>query len=112
MEQPGVLGTFLPLLIFFLIFYLLVIRPQSKQAKAHALMISELKKGDKIVSTGGLKCTVINPGDDFITVKLNDDVIVELARASVARKIEKFDAVSKDDAKEKSSKKEEKIKNA
>ncbi|NLK66204.1 MAG: preprotein translocase subunit YajC [Campylobacteraceae bacterium] len=105
MEQPGVLGTFLPLIVFFLIFYFLVIRPQTKQAKAHALMISELKKGDKIVTSGGFKCTVVNPKDDFITVKLNDDVIVELARMNVARKIEKFDDVNED-------KKEEKTKNA
>lgn len=68
-------------------------------------MISELKKGDKIVTSGGFKCTVVNPKDDFITVKLNDDVIVELARMNVARKIEKFDDVNED-------KKEEKTKNA
>lgn len=75
-------------------------------------MLSELKKGDKIVSTGGLKCTVVNPKDDFITVKLNDDVIVELSRVNVARKIDKFDENQESKKIEKNSKKEENNKNA
>lgn len=51
-------------------------------------MIQALQKGDKIVTSGGLVCEVIKPEDDFIKVKLNDDVIVRIARDFVAKKIE------------------------
>lgn len=52
-------------------------------------MIDSLQKGDKIVTNGGLFCEVIKPEEDFIKVKLNDDVIVRLDKTYVARKIEK-----------------------
>ncbi|MCZ6157495.1 preprotein translocase subunit YajC [Campylobacter ureolyticus] len=109
MEQASVLGTLFPFIIFGLIFYFLLIRPQQKQAKAHALMLSQLQKGDKIVTAGGLKCTVVQPNDDFIKVSLNDNTIVEVAKTSVARKIERLEEPAKV---EKNSKKQEKKKNA
>ena len=77
------------LIVPFAIFYFLVIRPQQKQQKAHAAMLAALEKGDKIITSGGLICEVIKPEDDFIRVKLNDDVIVRVSREFVARKIEK-----------------------
>ena len=69
-------------------FTFLVIRPQQKQQKAHAAMLAALDKGDKIVTNGGLICEVIKAENDFIKVKLNDDVIVRIAREFVAKKIE------------------------
>ncbi len=51
-------------------------------------MLAALQKGDKIITSGGLYCEVIKPEDDFIKVKLNDDVIVRIGREFVARKIE------------------------
>ncbi len=74
--------------MLFAIFYFLVIRPQQKQQKAHAAMLSALEKGDKIITNGGLVCEVIKAEDDFIKVKLNDDVIVRVSREFVAKKIE------------------------
>ena len=52
-------------------------------------MLTELEKGDKIITNGGLICEVIKPEDDFIKVKLNDDVIVRVSRDFIAKKIEK-----------------------
>jgi len=75
--------------VLFAIFYFLVIRPQQKQQKAHAKMLTELEKGDKIITNGGLICEVVKPEDDFIRVKLNDDVIVRVSRDFIAKKIEK-----------------------
>lgn len=83
-----ILSSLLPLIVLFAIFYFLLIRPQQKQAKAHQLMISSLQKGDKIVTNGGLICEIVKPEDDFIKVKLNDDVIVRIDRAYVAKKID------------------------
>jgi len=89
MQEGNFLASLLPLVVLFAIFYFLVIRPQQKQQKAHAAMIAALEKGDKIITSGGLICEVIKPEDDFIRVKLNDDVIVRVSREFVARKIEK-----------------------
>jgi len=52
-------------------------------------MLTELEKGDKIITNGGLICEVIKPEEDFIKVKLNDDVIVRVSRDFIAKKIEK-----------------------
>ena len=90
MQSGGDLfASLLPLIVIFAIFYFLIIRPQQKQQKEHKNMIDSLQKGDKIVTNGGLFCEVVKPEDDFIKVKLNDEVIVRLDRSFVARKIEK-----------------------
>lgn len=89
MQEGNFVASLLPLVVLFAIFYFLVIRPQQKQQKAHTAMIAALEKGDKIITSGGLICEVIKPEEDFIRVKLNDDVIVRVSREFVARKIEK-----------------------
>ena len=89
MQEGNFVASLLPLVVLFAIFYFLVIRPQQKQQKAHAAMIAALEKGDKIITSGGLICEVIKPEEDFIRVKLNDDVIVRVSREFIARKIEK-----------------------
>jgi len=87
-EQGNILASLFPLLVLFAIFYFLVIRPQQKQAKQHKEMVESLKKGDKIVTTGGLIAEVVKPEEDFIKVKLNDDTVVKIVPDYVARKIE------------------------
>ena len=77
----------LPFVALFAIFYFLIIRPQQKQQKAHAQMLASLTKGDKIVTTGGLYAEVVKSEDDFIKIKLNDEVIVKLDKAFVSRKL-------------------------
>ena len=89
MEQQGsVIGSFLPLILLFAIFYFLIIRPQQKAQKAHKEMLDVLSKGDKIITTGGLIAVIVKPEEDFIKIKLNDDTIVKLDRAYVAKKVE------------------------
>lgn len=89
MEQQGnMIGSFLPLIILFAIFYFLIIRPQQKNQKAHKAMLASLAKGDKIITTGGLIAIIVKPEEDFIKIKLNDDTIVKLDRAYVAKKVE------------------------
>ena len=87
-QQAGLLGSFVPLLILFAIFYFLIIRPQNKQRKAHEEMLASLQKGDKIVTNGGLIATIVKPEEDFLKIKLNDETVVKLDRAFVARKVE------------------------
>jgi len=66
----------------------LIIRPQQKQVKTHKEMLASLQKGDKIVTSGGIIATIVKPEEDFIKIKLNDDTVVKLDRAFVARKVE------------------------
>ncbi len=87
MDANG-LASLAPLIILFAIFYFLIIRPQQKQQKAHAAMLTALEKGDKIVTSGGLIVTIVKPEEDFIKIKLNDDTIVKLDRSFVSKKVE------------------------
>lgn len=87
-QTAGILGSLLPLIIIFAIFYFLVIRPQQKQAKKHKEMINSLTKGDKIVTNGGLIAEVVKPEENFIKVKLNDDTIVKVDKNFIAKKLE------------------------
>lgn len=86
------LTSLLPLVVLFAIFYFLVIRPQQKQQREHKNMLANLQKGDKIITNGGLVCEVVKPEDDFIKVKLNDDVIVRIDRNFVAKKLDKIES--------------------
>jgi preprotein translocase subunit YajC len=86
--QPNLIGTFLPFILLFAIFYFLIIRPQQKQQKAHQEMVDGLQKGDKIITNGGLIVTVLKPEADYLKVKLNDDTVVKLDRAFVAKKVD------------------------
>jgi len=87
-QQSSVIGSFLPLILLFAIFYFLIIRPQQKATKAHKAMLEALKKGDKIITTGGLIAEIVKTEEDFIKIKLNDDTFVKLDNAYVSRKVE------------------------
>ncbi|OQX73837.1 MAG: preprotein translocase subunit YajC [Campylobacteraceae bacterium 4484_4] len=86
--QGDLLTSLLPLIVLFGIFYFLIIRPQQKQAKQHKEMLESLKKGDRIITSGGLIGEVVKPEEDFIKVKLNDDTVVKVSREFIAKKIE------------------------
>lgn len=82
-QDPGLFG-FLPLVIIFVLFYFLLIRPQQKRAKEHKQMIAAIAKGDEVVSGGGLLGKVIDIGESFITLEIANGVSVQIQRASVA----------------------------
>jgi preprotein translocase subunit YajC len=90
-QQPGILASLLPLIILFAIFYFLVILPQQRAAKKHKAMVEALKKGDKIVTTGGIIAEVIKNEEDFIKAKINDNVEVKLTKDAVARKLDEVE---------------------
>ena len=85
--QGDLLTSLLPLVALFAIFYFLIIRPQQKQAKAHKEMVSNLKKGDKIVTNGGLMVEVVKVEDAFFVVKNSDNSEMKLAKEFVTRLI-------------------------
>jgi len=87
-QQGSLIGSFVPLIILFAIFYFLIIRPQQQQQKAHKAMLAGLTKGNQIITSGGLIAVIVKAEEDFIKIKLNDDTIVKLDRAYVAKKVE------------------------
>ncbi len=82
---PGPLAMLAPFAMMFLIFYVLVFRPQSKTRKAHALMVKNLKKYDEIVTNGGIFGTVVNVKPDTITIRVDENVRVSIEPSAVAR---------------------------
>ena len=85
--QNDLLTSLLPLVALFAIFYFLIIRPQQKQAKAHKEMIINRKKGDKIVTNGGLMVEVVKVEDAFFVVKNSYNSEMKLAKEFVTRLI-------------------------
>jgi len=81
--QGGGLMSLLPLILIFVIFYFLLIRPQQKKAKAHQKFVAELKKGDKVVTSGGLYGEITGLTDKFVTLEVADNVRLKVARAHV-----------------------------
>ena len=88
--QGGIL-FFLPWIAIIAIFYFLMIRPQQKKQKEHQKMLNDLKKGDKVVTTGGMFGTIvgINEKDNIIVLKIGEDVKVEFLKQYIAGRIEK-----------------------
>lgn len=78
----GILG-FLPLIVLFVIFYFLLIRPQTKRAKEHKAMIEALAKGDEVIIGGGIAGKVTELGDSFVSVEIANGVNVKAQRAAV-----------------------------
>ncbi len=80
----GGFGAFVPLILMFVIFYFLLIRPQQKKQKKHREMISNLKKGDRIITSGGLYGRITGITDMVLTVEISEKVRVKVARANVS----------------------------
>ena len=82
MENSGI-GQFIPLILIFVIFYFFLIRPQQKKAKDHKLMVESLKRGDKVITSGGIIATVERVMDnDRAEISISDDVKVEIVRST------------------------------
>ena len=82
MQNSGI-GQFIPLILIFVIFYFFLIRPQQKKVKEHKLMVDGLKRGDKVVTTGGIVGTVERIIDnEKVEVNISENVSVEIVRSS------------------------------
>ena len=81
--QPGGLMSFLPLIVIFAVFYFMLIRPQMKRSKEHRQLVSQLGKGDEVVTNGGLLGRITDVSESFITLEIADNVQIKLQRQSV-----------------------------
>ena len=90
-------GSSLPMFIFLggliILMYLFMLRPQSKQRKEHQQMLDVLKKGDKVVTIGGIYGIVTNVKDKIVTVKIADNVKVEMLRSGIAQVVTSRDEI-------------------
>ena len=82
MSGSGI-GQFIPLILIFVIFYFFLIRPQQKKAKDHKLMVENLKRGDKVVTSGGIVGSIERVIDnDKVEVLISENVIVEVIKST------------------------------
>jgi preprotein translocase subunit YajC len=86
--QSGGFGALVPLILMFAIFYFLLIRPQQKKQKLHREMISGLKKGDRVVTSGGLHGRVTGLTDTVVTLEISEKVRVKVARANIGNRLQ------------------------
>ncbi len=80
----GLLGTFIPFLLIIVIFYLFLIRPQNKKQKETQKMLDALKKGDKVITIGGIHGTVSSVKENTVIVKVDDDCKLEFNRTAIS----------------------------
>ena len=87
-QQPGLAG-FLPLIILFVVFYFLLIRPQSKRAKEHKQLVANLAKGDEVVTSGGMLGKIVELDENYVTLEIADNVQIKMQRPSVTTLVPK-----------------------
>jgi preprotein translocase subunit YajC len=79
-QGGGGLAGFLPLILIFVVFYFLLIRPQQKKAKDHQNFIASLKKGDEVITSGGIHGKITGLTDAVVTIEIADNVRVKISR--------------------------------
>jgi preprotein translocase subunit YajC len=84
---PGFLISMIPILLMFAIIYLLLIRPQQKKQREHQAMLDALQNGDKVVTQGGIIGVITGLKADVVTVRIADDVRIDLQRSAISRLI-------------------------
>ena len=81
--EPNALVSFLPLILIFVVFYFLLIRPQNKRQKEHREMVANLSVGDEVVTAGGILGKVTALSEQFVHVELADGVTVKVQRHTI-----------------------------
>jgi preprotein translocase subunit YajC len=85
-------AQFIPLILIFVIFYFFLIRPQQKKVKQHRLMVSALKRGDQVVTSGGIVGRVERVlGDDKVDISISENVTVQVVQSTIQSLLNKTD---------------------
>ena len=82
-EGPGPLVQFAPLILIFVVFYFLLIRPQQQKAKAHRNMLDNLKRNDQVVTAGGLYGRIMELGEKVVTLEIAQNVQIRVERSKI-----------------------------
>lgn len=84
-QGGGTMVSFvLPMIFMVVIFYFLLIRPQQRKAKEHRALLDNLKRGDRVITSGGLIGTIVNIDDQIVTLEVADRVRIDTARPYIA----------------------------
>jgi preprotein translocase subunit YajC len=83
-SQPDPFMSFLPLILIIVVFYFLLIRPQTKRQKEHRAMVDALGSGDEVVTGGGLLGKIKEVGDQYVTVEFADNVTMKVQKNTIA----------------------------
>lgn len=81
-QDPGLMG-FLPLIVIFVLFYFMLIRPQMKRAKEQKSMLDALQKGDEVVTAGGTLGKVVKVTDNFVSLEVAENTVVHVQKSSI-----------------------------
>lgn len=81
-SSPG--GLFIPIILMFVIFYFLLIRPQQKQARQHREMIDSLKAGTRVITTGGIHGRITKVEDNLVVLEIADNVRIKVLRGNIS----------------------------
>ena len=100
----GGFTSFLPLILIFVVFYFLLIRPQQKQAKQHRGFLSDLKKSNKVITKGGIYGEIVGLKDSVLTLEIAENIRIKVARDSIAGPQIKEDPTAAKDGKDKKAK--------
>jgi preprotein translocase subunit YajC len=87
--------SFLPMIVIFALFWLLLIRPQQKKAKAHNQMLAALEKGSEVLTNGGIIGTITDINEQFVHIKVSDGVVMKFQRGAISGKIDSNNVVTK-----------------
>lgn len=79
----------IPLVLLFVVFYFLLIRPQQKKVKEHKALVEAIKKGDEVVTYGGMAGKIVEMSDSFCEVEIADNVVVKVERQNISRLLPK-----------------------
>ncbi|MDE2038478.1 MAG: preprotein translocase subunit YajC [Elusimicrobia bacterium] len=85
--QPNPIISLIPIAAIFVIFYVLLIRPQRKQQREHEQMLADLKKGDRVLTTGGLYGTIVGIKGNDLEVSFSQSVKLTVARSAVSQRL-------------------------
>jgi|TARA_Y100000310_G_scaffold104010_1_gene102348 preprotein translocase subunit YajC len=85
-------AQFIPLILIFVIFYFFLIRPQQKKVKEHKLMVSALKRGDQVITSGGIVGKIERVlGDDKVDISISENVTVQVVQSTIQSLLNKSD---------------------
>ncbi len=83
-EAGSMMSFVVPMIFMVVIFYFLLIRPQQKKAKEHKALLDNLKRGDRIITSGGMIGTIINIDDQLVSLEVADKIRIEMGRPYIA----------------------------
>jgi preprotein translocase subunit YajC len=87
-QRPNALIQMLPIVAILVIFYFLLIRPKQREQKKHQQMLTQLNKGDRVLTSGGIFGSVVGVKEDQVVIKIAENVKIELLKSAVVRRLE------------------------